>query len=119
MSERAIKEGRWISDVPAVVSYSVLIFLIMLFGLTFRPEASKSLAGPEGKSPSSPIATSTASPQRLALRAAFLVCGLCLFSLGVRSKAVLNNLPYERFSIASSDAHGDLDCNADQGNAER
>ena len=48
-----------------------------------------------------------------------LVCGPCLFGLGVRSKAVLNNLPYERFSIASSDAHGNLDGNADQRHAER
>ena len=53
------------------------------------------------------------------LPAAILVCGLCSSRLGVRSKAVLNNLPYERFSIASSDAHGNLDCNADQGHAER
>ena len=67
-----------------------------------------------------PIAPSTASPLRLALAGRLLlVRGLCLFGLGVRGQAVLYNLPYERFSIASSDAHGNLDGNADQRHAER
>lgn len=108
------RPGRPLVFGPDILNHAVV-------GLRPGLKQSNPWPGSEGKR--APCIRSTSlrrpSPERGRPPGRLLVCCLCLFGLCVRSKAVLNNLPNERFSIASSEARGNLDCNTDQGHAER
>src|SRR4051812_22715482 len=83
--------------------------------LVIGPDISAHFVGltPRGEPVKGPCATTTL-PIEAPLGVSSFLGGLCLFGLGVRSQAVRNNLHYDRFSIASTDAYGDFDGYANQ-----